>query len=253
MQFNRFLRTNQHVVCIKYYLVTNFLLKEALIVSKIRIVKKAAIFDIDGTIIKNISSERVLFRYLIEKRIVTSKDLFQLASAFINNLLRLKGLYVRKNKYYLKNKEYEKIVSTVKECFKERISPHISIAALNEIDRLKNEGYVIILLSGTLSPLVECFKKHCNADIGIGTNLFVNEAGRITGEINGIHSYSSGKAKIIKRLVEEHNIDLSSSYAFANQYLDVKFMRMVGYPVAVNATPMLRFYANINRWKIIEF
>ncbi|OHB35871.1 MAG: hypothetical protein A2099_00170 [Planctomycetes bacterium GWF2_39_10] len=237
----------------KHCLVTSFLLKEILTRSRIYSVKKAAIFDIDGTIIKNISSERVLFRYLIEKRIVTSKDLFQLASAFINNLLRLKGLYVRKNKYYLKNKEYEKIVSTVKDCFKERISPHISATALMEIDRLKNEGYLIILLSGTLSPLVECFKKYCNADIAVGTSLSVDEEGRITGEINGIHSYSSGKVKTVKRLVEEHNIDLSSSYAYANQYLDVKFMRMVGYPVAVNASPMLRLYANINRWKIMEF
>lgn len=215
--------------------------------------KKAAIFDIDGTILRDMSSERVFFHYLIDKRIVTSKDLLRLAGMFINNLLRLKGLYVRKNKYYLKNKEYEKIVSTINECFKERISPHISVPALKEINRLKNDGYVIILLSGTLGPLVECFKKHCNADIGVGTNLAVDKRGMITGEINGIHSYSGGKVKVVKCLVAEHNIDLSSSRAYANQYLDVKFMRMVGYPVAVNASHMLRLYAKINHWKIVEF
>src|SRR5574337_1790613 len=92
-------------------------------------VKKAAIFDIDGTILRNISSERVFFRYLIEKGIVTSKDLLQFANMFLNNLLRFKGLYVRKNKYYLKNKEYEKIVSNINECFKKRISPYISTVA----------------------------------------------------------------------------------------------------------------------------
>lgn len=216
-------------------------------------VKKAAIFDIDGTILRNISSERVFFRYLIEKGIVTSKDLLRFANMFLNNFLCFKGLYVRKNKYYLKNKEYEKIVSDINECFKERISPHISVAALEEIDMLKGAGYMIILLSGTLSPFVECFKKYCNADIGVGTSLAIDEEGIITGEIDGIHSYSSGKVKIVNRLVAEHHIDLSSSYAYANQYLDVKFMRMVGHPVAVNASPLLRLYAKINRWKIIEF
>ena len=215
--------------------------------------KKAAIFDIDGTIIKDISSERVFFRYLLGKGVVTTKDLLRFANVFVNNLLQLKGLYLRKNKYYLKNKEYKKIVSNINECFKERISPHISSNRSNGNRQIKNEGYLIILLSGTLSPLVECFKKYCNADIGVGTSLFVDEEGIITGEINGIHSYSGGKVKTVKRLVEEHNIDLSSSYAYANQYLDVKFMRMVGYPVAVNASPMLRLYANINRWKIMEF
>ncbi|MFN3532403.1 MAG: HAD family hydrolase [Candidatus Brocadia sp.] len=214
--------------------------------------KKAAIFDIDGTIIKGISSERVFFRFLIEKGIITSRDLLRFANMVLNNLLRFKGLYIRKNKYYLKNKEYERIISDINECFKKRISPHISSVALEEINRLKDAGYMIILLSGTLSPFVECFKRYCNADIGVGTRLAVDE-GIITGEIDGIHSYSGGKAKIVNRLAAEHNIDLSASYAYANQYVDVKFMRMVGYPVAVNASPMLRVYAKFNRWKIVEF
>ncbi|KKO21154.1 MAG: hypothetical protein DCC43_08020 [Candidatus Brocadia sp.] len=214
---------------------------------------KAAIFDIDGTIIRNISSERVFFRYLLEKGLITFRDIFRFVKVFFNNLLLFKGLYVRKNKYYLKNKDYEKIVVSVGECFKERISPYISLAAVEEIKMLKNAGYLIVLLSGTLSPFVECFKKYCNADVGIGTNLAVDDKGIITGEINGIHSYSGGKATIVNRLVTEYNIDLSSSYAYANQYVDVKFMRMVGYPVAVNASPFLRLYAKINRWKIMEF
>ncbi|MCF6158154.1 MAG: HAD-IB family hydrolase [wastewater metagenome] len=215
--------------------------------------KKAAIFDIDGTIIRNISSERVFFRYLINKKIITSKDLLRLANAFVNKLFCLKGVYVRKNKYHLKHKEYERIVSVIHECFREHVSPYISKTALQEINRLKDRGYLIILLSGTLSPFVECFKRSCNADIGIGTRLAIDTRGILTGEIDGIHAYSSGKAKIMNQLVAEYNIDLASSYAYANQYMDVKFMRMVGYPVAVNASPMLRLYAKINRWKIMEF
>lgn len=214
---------------------------------------KAAIFDIDGTIIRNISSERVFFRYLLDKKLITFQDLLRFAKVFFNNLLLFKGLYVRKNKFYLKNKEYEKIVCSISECFNERISSHISSAAIEEIKMLKNAGYFIILLSGTLSPFVDCFRKHCNADVGIGTRLAIDNKGIITGEINGIHPYSGGKAKIVNHLVTEYNIDLSSSYAYANQYVDIKFMQMVGYPVATNASPLLRLYAKINRWKITEF
>lgn len=215
--------------------------------------KKAAIFDIDGTILRNISSERVFFRYLLEKRVITTKDLLQFARVFATNLLQLKGIYVRKNKYYLKDKEYERIVSEIQECFERKISSHVSAAALHEINRLKNAGYLVILLSGTLSPFVECLREYCGADIGVGTCLAIDSEGKITGEIDGIHSYSGGKVQAVNQLAAEHNIDLSSSYAYANQYLDVKFMRMVGYPIAVNASPLLRLYANINRWKIVEF
>ena len=235
------------------YNLINFTLKHIHVHCKIYYMKKAAIFDIDGTIVRNLSSERVFFRYLIENRIVIFKDLLRFAHTFVRNLLCLRGVYVRKNKYYLKDKRYEKIVSIINECFERRISPHISLVALKEIKRLQDAGFVIILLSGTLSPLVDCFRKYCNADIGVGTSLAISDSGIITGEIDGTHSYSSWKVKILERLAAEHNIDLSSSYAYANQYLDVKFMRMVGYPVAANATPMLRLYATINRWKIVEF
>ena len=214
--------------------------------------KKAAIFDIDGTIIKNISSERVFFRFLFKRKIVTSKDLLRLAGIFVSKLFSLKGLYFRKNKYYLKNKEYDKIVSNINECFENAILPHISKTAIEEIQRLRNEGYLIILVSGTLEPIVDCFKKYCNADIGVGTNLCIKD-GLITGEIDGTHSYNQGKVKVIEQLAKKYNIDLSSSTAYANQYSDIKFMRLFGNPVAVNATPLLRWYANVNRWKRIEF
>lgn len=215
--------------------------------------KKAAIFDIDGTILKNMSSERVLFRYLMDKKIVTAKDVLRFATVFVNNLLLLKGIHLRKNKYYLKDKGYREMVSYINECFQDRISPYISPIALEEMNRLKKAGYMIILLSGTLNPLVECFRRYCNADIGIGTNLGIDKDGMITGEIDGIHSYSGGKVKVVERLAAEYDIDLPASSAYANQYLDVKFMRMVGCPVAVNATRMLRFYATLNRWRTVEF
>ena len=227
-------------------------MKDILAIGKICRMKKAAIFDIDGTIIKNISSERVFFRFLFKRKIVTSKDLLRLAGIFVSKLFSLKGLYFRKNKYYLKNKEYDKIVSNINECFENAILPHISKTAIEEIQRLRNEGYLIILVSGTLEPIVDCFKKYCNADIGVGTNLCIKD-GLITGEIDGTHSYNQGKVKVIEQLAKKYNIDLSSSTAYANQYSDIKFMRLFGNPVAVNATPLLRWYANVNRWKRIEF
>ena len=119
--------------------------------------------------------------------------------------------------------------------FNERLSPLISTKALEEIKGLKEKGYMIILLSSTLIPFVECFKDYCNADMGIGTHL-ESEDGILTGEMNGTYAYNNGKADIVKKLAKEYNIDLNNSYSYANQYIDVKFMRLTGFPVAVNAS-----------------
>ena len=162
-------------------------------------------------------------------------------------ILNLNNLQVRKSKHYLKGKKVDVIVKAAKTFFDEKLSPLILPKALEEIRCLKEKGYMIILLSGTLIPFVECFKDYCKADMGIGTHL-ENKNGTLTGEMKGTYACNNGKAEIVKKLAQEYNIDLSNSYSYANQYIDVKFMRLTGFPVAVNASPMLRLYARKNNW-----
>ncbi|MFQ5965499.1 MAG: HAD family hydrolase [Candidatus Scalinduaceae bacterium] len=213
---------------------------------------KVAIFDIDGTLIKNVSSERLFFKYLISKRIVTIKDILRFVIVSLNRFLNFKGFQFKKNKYYLKGKNVDVIVKVAKNFFKEKLSPLISHKALIEINSLKDKGYMIIFLSGTLNSFVECFKDYCNADLGIGTKL-ISDNGVLTGEINGTYVFNKNKADIVKRLERRYNIDLNKSYSYANQYADVKFMQLTGYPIAVNASLILRVYAKKNNWSIKEF
>ena len=214
--------------------------------------EKVAIFDIDGTLIKDCSSERMFFRYLLEEKIITYWDLFRYVRVFLGKLFTFKGIYVRRNKFYIKGKRYDLIVDKARKCFNERIAKYISKDGVNEIKRLKESGYKIILLTGTLDPLMECFKVFCNADEGIGTSLKIVD-GLITGEIDGIYAYHTGKAKIVKDLAGKNSIDLFNSYAFANEIIDVNFMKLVGNPVAVNPDQSLKNFAINKNWKIMEF
>ncbi|ODS34411.1 MAG: hydrolase [Candidatus Scalindua rubra] len=176
----------------------------------------------------------------------------RLVKVSLYRLLNLNNLQVRKNKHYLKGKKVDVIVKAAKDFFNEKLSPLISTKALREINSLKDKCYMIVFLSGTLNPFVECFKDYCKADLGIGTYL-ESENGVFTGEIKGTYAYNKGKADIVKKLAKEYNIDLNNSYAYANQYIDVKFMRLTGFPIAVNASPMLRLYAKKKHWCIKEF
>ena len=214
--------------------------------------KKVAFIDIDGTLIRKMSSERLFCKYLVSKRVITLKDLYRYLKESFKRFLILKGLQFKKNKYYLTGKKIDDILESAKKFFNEKLSPHIPDKFLQEINNLKEKGYMIILLSGTLDPLVECFKNFCKADLGIGTQL-VSDNGIITGEIDGTFAYRKGKAVIVKKLQEIYDIDMDRSYAYANQYADVKHMRLVGYPIAVNAGPMLRLYAKINKWYMTNF
>ncbi len=66
--------------------------------------KRAAIFDIDGTLIKNMSSERLFFKYLVYKRIVTPRDILRYLKVSLNRFINLEGLQLKKTNITLRGK-----------------------------------------------------------------------------------------------------------------------------------------------------
>lgn len=175
-----------------------------------------------------------------------------MASAFLGRLFRLKSIYVRENKFYLKGKDVEVVKNAAARFFRERLVSLISCDAMKELKHKKENGYIIILLSATLGFLLEHFKEHCEADIAIGS-LPASVNGHFTGELEGIYPYGRGKAIALQRLAEEKGIDLSESYAYADRYIDIYHMRLVGRPVAVNARGRFLRYAKRNNWQIVNF
>lgn len=213
---------------------------------------KAAIFDIDHTILKGHSSERIFIRHLRERGIITPRDIIRFVLTFLTRLITLNGIYIKKNKSYLKGKDVKVLEDEAGRCFRDKIMPYISTAALREIQEKKDSGYTIVLLSGTLDILIGQFKEYCKADIAIGSNLQrVN--GVLTGGLEGIHPYGRGKAKLLEELALKMEIDLKGSFAYADHFSDIKFLRMVGNPVVVNAHPALWLYAKVKGWNITDF
>jgi HAD superfamily hydrolase (TIGR01490 family) len=209
---------------------------------------KAAIFDLDNTLLRCRSSERMFFKYLILHRIITVRDLLRMAAAFFGRLLRLQDIYIRENKFYLKGKNVEVVKDAAARFFRERLASLISSDAMKELEQKKKEGYMIILLSGTLDFLLVHFKGHCGADLAMGNSL-ASLNGHFTGEPEALRPYGHGKAIALKKLAEEKGIDLSESYAYADLYKDIHHMRLVGNPVAVNARGRFLRYAKSNNWQ----
>jgi len=210
--------------------------------------RSCAIFDLDGTIINN-SSERTFVRYLLSKCEISLANLL----GWTGYLLKTRDLRAAKaNKVYLRGKEYEKICSLAHECFRELLIDHISPKAMDVIQFHKESGRMVILLSGSLKILVNCFKDYISADLAVGYCLEVID-GIITGRITGLHPYEKNKAILLKRLATEYNLDLSSSYAYGNRFSDVYKLNLTKYPIAVNPDRKLRRIAIKKGWQIENF
>lgn len=207
--------------------------------------KTCAIFDLDGTIIR-LSSEQVFLTYLLNHGEIPISNLL----AWTSNFLKVKSLPVAKsNKIYLRGLEQNHIHEIARLCFVERlrasIAPHIS----ELIHAHRAEGRTVILMSGSLSFLVQPFHEHFQTDMRVSHELEVVD-GRFTGQRIGFHPFAENKARLAQQLATAHGFDLSASYAYGNHHTDAYKLELFGHPVAVNPDRKLRQIAMEKGWDI---
>ncbi len=209
--------------------------------------KTCAIFDLDGTIIR-LSSEQVFLRDLLIRGEIPIANLL----AWTSNFLKVKSLPgAKSNKVHLRGLEQARLHEIAQRCFVETlrcsIAPHIS----ELIYRHRTEGRPVILMSGSLSFLVQSFHDHFETDLMVAHQLEVVN-GKFTGERIGLHPFAENKAKLAQQLATEHGFDLSRSYAYGNHHTDAHKLRLFGHPVAVNPDRALLRIATDNGWQIEE-
>ena len=207
--------------------------------------KSCAIFDLDGTLISK-SSEKVFLKHLISQGEIPISNLL----AWMSKFLKVKSYTEAKSyKIHLRGLEEQNLCELARECFdatlRESISPNISTL----IHTHRHEGRTVIIMSGSLSFLVELFHEHLETDLMVADYLEV-EDGKFTGNRVGLRPYAENKASLAKELATEHGFDLSSSYAYGNHHSDVYKLELFGHPVAVNPDRELRRIAAERNWQI---
>lgn len=200
--------------------------------------KTVAVFDIDGTLLKGSSAERIFIRHLISKGELSVVNRAHLLKHFLATFPYNWTMATKGNKFYLEGKNSNRIEELGKECFHEEIAPKISDVARRKIEEHRTCGLEIVLLSGTLDVLLSCFQEYLNADRVHGSTLRI-EDGRYTGEICGIYPYGSAKAEIVRANYSPDSYDLSASYAYANHVSDLEFLELFGHSALVNPTSRL--------------
>ena len=207
--------------------------------------KTCAIFDLDGTIIR-VSSEQVFLSYLLSHGEIPIRNWL----AWVSNFLKVKSLLLAKpNKVYLRDLTQQHIHEIARRCFVDTLRPSIAPHISDLIDAHRAEGRTVILMSGSLSFLVQPFHEHFQTDLMVAHKLEVVD-GKFTGQRVGLHPFAENKAKLAQQLATEHGFDLSNSYAYGNHHTDAHKLELFGHPVAVNPDRKLRQIAAEKGWQI---
>jgi HAD superfamily hydrolase (TIGR01490 family) len=209
-----------------------------------------AVFDIDWTLLCNTSAESLLVKYLRQEKIIPFRNI--LKSLLFTLLWMPHGVFhsFLKNKYYLQGVEIERIRDILPAFYESFLYPALSEDLMKEMEDLRNQGYAIYLLSGTLDFIVEFLVRKLDAAGGAGSCVEIRDD-KITGRILGHYPMDRGKILRLNRLLNGKKVDWEKSVAYGDSYFDIPLLSKFGNAVAVHPDIGLRKEAMRRGWRII--
>lgn len=136
------------------------------------------------------------------------------------------------------------------------VDNHIVESLRNDIvailDQHKQNGHMVIIISAALSNLLEIVGQKLGVPDVIGTKLEVSDD-RYTGKTIKPACFGRNKVKLLGEFISrnELEIDLPSSFAYADSVFDIPLLKLVGNPVATYPDRNLRQFAEHSGWQIL--
>jgi len=117
----------------------------------------------------------------------------------------------------------------------------------------QHRGHTVVLSSSALSMQAEPVARYLGIDHVVCNRFVVDEHGVLTGEVQRPVIWGPSKATSVQRFAAEHQIDMRSSYFYADGDEDLALMYLVGNPRPVNPGPRLTKVAERRGWPILRF
>jgi HAD superfamily hydrolase (TIGR01490 family) len=131
------------------------------------------------------------------------------------------------------------------------VDPLVYEEAVFLIEEHHLAGRDVIIVSASGAEVVEPIGEMLDADGVVATRMRIVD-GRYTGDID-FYAYGENKAAALQRLADEHEYDLSRSYAYSDSVTDLHMLEVVGHPYAVNPDRELRKEALTRGWPVLVF
>jgi HAD superfamily hydrolase (TIGR01490 family) len=209
----------------------------------------AAFFDVDNTLLPGSAIEVRFFRYLWHKGHVGSLEATRSLWYLLQHLPALSLHPLRERKLYLEGKRQAEIEPLAAEFVHSEVCPRLSSASLAALERHRDEGHHLVLITGSLDFLIAPLAGHLKVDLALAA-VPERREGRYTGSIVPPYPYGEGKRRLVETFAKETGIALQDSYAYGDSPGDVDTLRLVGHPLVVNPIRGMGRIARREGWPI---
>jgi putative phosphoserine phosphatase/1-acylglycerol-3-phosphate O-acyltransferase len=213
-----------------------------------------AFFDLDGTLVAGFTAA------------AHTRDRLRRREVGAGELLQIMQLAVE---FGLGRREFENLIEAGARTAKGRLAEDVdemgervfqqSVADLiypemRELVRAhQRRGHTVVLSSSALTMQVAPVARYLGIEHVVCNRFVVDEQGILTGEIERPVVWGPTKATSVQKFAAEHDIDLRSSYFYADGDEDLALMYLVGHPRPTNPGPALTRVAQRRGWPIQRF
>ncbi len=117
----------------------------------------------------------------------------------------------------------------------------------------QRRGHTVVLSSSALTNQVSPVARYLGIEHIVCNRLVADERGIVTGEIEQPVVWGPTKASAVQQFAADHQVDLRSSYFYADGDEDLSLMYLVGHPRPTNPGRMLTKVAVRRGWPIMRF
>ena len=214
----------------------------------------AAFFDCDETLLE-VESGRLGIQWLWDRRLVPFGYILKIlvANFFYQRRLLSDERMVKIMLTFYKKKRLTDFQKGSQNFYKAYLKPRLAPGILTRVHFHKNEGHLLVLISGSVRYLLEPVIRDLEFDHLLCTDLEVGKNGLMTGKPEGLVCVDQNKKKLTLKLAVNIGLDLENSYAYGNHQSDLPLLETVGKPHVVEPTIILEKIARQRSWPILTF
>jgi putative phosphoserine phosphatase/1-acylglycerol-3-phosphate O-acyltransferase len=213
-----------------------------------------AFFDLDGTLVAGYTAaaqtrDRLRHRDL---RVVEFLTIVELAVQFRLGRRAFETL-IEGSVRTIKGRRAQDVDEMGERIFRQSVTDLIYPEMRELVQAHQRRGHTVVLSSSALTNQVAPVARYLGIEHIICNRLVADEQGILTGEIEQPVVWGPTKASGVEQFALDNQVDLKSSYFYADGDEDLSLMRLVGHPRPTNPRPMLTKVAVREGWPIMRF
>ena len=214
-----------------------------------------AAFDLDGTVMATNVVETYLWARLPELSMpARAREVVGLLGrlpAYIGAERRDRATFLRSVYRRYEGADLAALEDFVDDQMAPFILDRMSPDAIRRIREHRAAGHTTILMTGVIRPLTRPFEGLF--DVIVAAELATDARGRCTGFLSGPPMVGESRAAWLRHYADLHQVNLTTSHAYADSHVDLPMLNAVGFPVAVSPGVGLMRAAKVKGWSIVEW